>query len=211
MTSRRPPVLAQTLLEWVDPANDALHGDLLEEFALGRSRAWYWRQVMTAAGVAIARPVRAHGLAGLEPAMLGMLMLFLLGFYVVFIVNVTDWLLRFEGVYLFSRMPMWLARWPIAAPVLALAMGWLAGRVISAGGDHRVARVVGFGATTMLCAIAGLQAASDAPVLFMPQFYQQVGTTAAFIAGLLGGVGAAMMAKPRNAPLELATGPASAH
>ena len=33
MITRRPPVLAQTLLEWIDPANDALHGDLLEEFA----------------------------------------------------------------------------------------------------------------------------------------------------------------------------------
>ena len=52
MTPRRPPVLAQTLLEWVDPANDALHGDLLEEFASGRSRLWYWNQVFAAAGVA---------------------------------------------------------------------------------------------------------------------------------------------------------------
>jgi len=62
----------------------------------------------------------------------------------------------------------------------------------------------------MLCAIAGLQAAEELslPVLLLPQFYQQVGTTASFIAGLLGGVGAAMMAKPRSAPLELAAGPA---
>lgn len=206
MTSRRPPVLAQTLLEWVDPANDALHGDLLEEFASGRSRLWYWRQVFAATGVAVARPVRAHGLSGLEPAMLGLIMLFMLGFYVVFVVNVTDWLLRFEGVYVFSRVPAWLARWPLMAPVLALAAGWVLGRVISAGGDHRLARIVGFGATTMLCAIGGLQAAEElsVPVLLLPQFYQQVGTTAAFICGLIGGVGAAMMRKPRNAPLALA-------
>ena len=206
MTRRRPPALAQTLLEWVDPANDALHGDLLEEFASGRSRLWYWNQVLAATGVAVARPVRAHGLSGLEPAMLGLIMLFMLGFYVVFVVNVTDWLLRFEGVYLFSRMPPWLAKWPMLAPVLALTAGWLMGRVVRAGGDHRVARVVGFGATTMLCAIAGLQAAEElsSPVLLLPQFYQQVGTTAAFICGLLGGVGAALMTKARSAPLALA-------
>lgn len=42
------------------------------------------------------------------------------------------------------------------------------------------------------------------PVLLLPRFYQQVGTTAAFIAGLIGGVGAAMMLKPQNAPLALA-------
>lgn len=213
MTPRRPPVLAQTLLEWVDPANDALHGDLLEEFAAGRSRAWYWRQVAAAAGVAAVRPVRAHGLSGIEPAMLGVIMLFMLGFYAVFVVNVTDWLLRFEGVHVFSLVPAWLARWPVLAPVLALGGGWLAGRVCSAGGDHRVARIVGFGGTTMLCAIGALQAAEElsVPVLLLPQFFQQVGTTAAFIAGLLGGVGAALMMKPRNAPLELATGPAPAH
>lgn len=213
MTSRRPPVLAQTLLEWIDPANLALHGDLLEEFAAGRSRLWYWRQVVAAAGVAIARPVRAHGLAGLEPAMLGLIMLFMLGFYVVFIVNVTDWLLRFEGVHVFSRVPAWLARWPVMAPVLALSAGLLAGRMISSGGDHRIARIVGFGATTMLCAIFGLQAAEElsVPVLLLPQFYQQVGTTAAFIAGLIGGVGAAMMVKPRNAPLALANGTTTVH
>ena len=92
------------------------------------------------------------------------------------------------------------------APALALAAGWVLGRVISAGGDHRLARIVGFGATTMLCAIGGLQAAEElsAPVMLLPQFYQQVGTTAAFIGGLIGGVGAAMMRKPGNAPLALA-------
>ncbi len=210
MTSRRPPALAQTLLEWVDPANDALHGDLLEEFAAGRSRAWYWRQVMAAAGVAFARPVRAHGLSGLEPAMLGLIMLLMLGFYVVFIVNVTDWLLRFEGVHVFSRVPAWLARWPVLAPLLALLAGAVAGRVISAGGDHRLARIVGFGATTMLCAIGGLQAAEElsVPVLLLPQFYQQVGTVAAFIAGLIGSLGGAVMARPSDLPLAL--GPTTA-
>lgn len=205
MTPRRPPVLAQALLEWVDPANDALHGDLLEEFAAGRSRLWYWRQVLAAAGIAVSRPVHAHGLSGLEPAMLGLIMLFMLGFYVVFIVNVTDWLLRFEGVHVFSWVPAWMG-WPLVAPLLALSAGLIAGRLISAGGDHRLARIVGFGATTMLCAIGGLQAAEElsVPALLLPQFYQQVGTTAAFIAGLLGGVGAALMKKPGNAPLALA-------
>ena len=58
----------------------------------------------------------------------------------------------------------------------------------------------------MLCAIAALQAAEElsVPVLLLPQFFQQVGTPAAFIGGILGGVGTALMMKPRNAPLELA-------
>ena len=39
MTPRRPPVLAQTLLEWVDPANDALHGDNGDDLLAGGSEA----------------------------------------------------------------------------------------------------------------------------------------------------------------------------
>ena len=49
------------------------------------------------------------------------------------------------------------------------------------------------------------------PVLLLPQFYQQVGTTAAFIGGLIGGVSAALMMKPRNAPLALANGTTTVH
>lgn len=206
MTKRRPPALARTLLEWVDPANHALQGDLLEEFAAGRSRLWYWRQVAAAAGVAAARPVRAHGLSGLEPAMLGLIMFFLLAFYVVFVVNVTDWLLRFEGVDLLSRVPRLIARWPLTTALLAFGAGALLGRAIGAGGDrHRVARIVAFGGTTMLCAVAGLQAVTAAaPSVFLPDVYQQVGTTAAFIAGVIGSLSAALMVPPRRLPLGLA-------
>ena len=43
---RRPPRLASVLLEQFAPGNEALHGDLDEEFSRGRSSAWYWRQVI---------------------------------------------------------------------------------------------------------------------------------------------------------------------
>jgi len=97
MTSRRPPRLAEWLLEWIAPGNDALRGDLAEAMCRSRSHAWYWRQVAAAAGTEVLRPIRADGIAGFEPAVLGLTLVVLLGFYVVFIVNVTDWLFRFEA------------------------------------------------------------------------------------------------------------------
>lgn len=50
MTSRRPPLLATWMLRRliVGPHSEALQGDLLEGWRGGRSKAWYWRQVLIA-------------------------------------------------------------------------------------------------------------------------------------------------------------------
>ena len=48
MTASRPPSAAAWLLEHLGGENEALAGDLLEEFRRGRSAAWYWRQVLVA-------------------------------------------------------------------------------------------------------------------------------------------------------------------
>ena len=47
MTVRHPPRAGNLLLERLGPQNDALIGDLAEEYRSGRSAAWYWRQVLT--------------------------------------------------------------------------------------------------------------------------------------------------------------------
>jgi hypothetical protein len=43
-----------------DPYGESLLGDLLEQFADGRSRQWFWRQALVACGFGIARQVTAH-------------------------------------------------------------------------------------------------------------------------------------------------------
>jgi hypothetical protein len=50
MKSSKPPVLATWVVEHMVPGgrNDALAGDLLEQFSQGRSARWYWRQVFGA-------------------------------------------------------------------------------------------------------------------------------------------------------------------
>jgi hypothetical protein len=50
MREIEPPSLATWMLRHCIPGrrNEALAGDLLEEFRAGRSIAWYWRQVLDA-------------------------------------------------------------------------------------------------------------------------------------------------------------------
>jgi hypothetical protein len=50
MNSSKPPALVTWLVEHLIPGNrnEALAGDLLEQFSQGRSVAWYWRQALIA-------------------------------------------------------------------------------------------------------------------------------------------------------------------
>jgi hypothetical protein len=51
----QPPRLAVALLNRVVPQEEPLTGDLIEEFAAGRSRAWFWRQTVAAVALAAFR------------------------------------------------------------------------------------------------------------------------------------------------------------
>jgi hypothetical protein len=65
MRQSKPPALASWMLEhrlW-GGRNEALAGDLLEEFQRRRSAMWYWRQVLFAIFVSISDAMRVHWLA----------------------------------------------------------------------------------------------------------------------------------------------------
>jgi hypothetical protein len=64
MKSTRPPSIATWVLEHLTfgDRNDALSGDLLEEFQSGRSSGWYWRQVLAAIATSYLREVRTRAL-----------------------------------------------------------------------------------------------------------------------------------------------------
>jgi hypothetical protein len=57
-----PPSTATWLLEHLTPGecNEALAGDLLEEFRNGRSAGWYWRQVVVAIAIGCFRDFFNH-------------------------------------------------------------------------------------------------------------------------------------------------------
>lgn len=71
MTRKNPPAAANWILEHLNPSgkNDALLGDLLEEFRSGRSSGWYWRQALSAVISGFARGLREHWLALLFAAL----------------------------------------------------------------------------------------------------------------------------------------------
>src|ERR1039458_8238022 len=62
MRRGEPPPVSTWLLEHLvpGPRNDALAGDLLEDFRCGRSKTWYWRQVLVAIVLGVSRETRIH-------------------------------------------------------------------------------------------------------------------------------------------------------
>jgi hypothetical protein len=196
---RRRPRLASIILDLLAPGNEALVGDLEEEFSRGRSTAWYWRQVLTAIALQGPLAVRARGLVAAENFVTGIITLVMIGFYAVFVVNVTDWLLRFEGMRMSAWLPNALGPFNGLAFLLTFVLGIAVGRWVAKGHRlHRVASIIAFGGLTMLCAGTALRAVSlavDSPE-FLPAFLSQVGMVAPFVIGLIGGVSAAGFRPP---------------
>lgn len=77
-SDRTPPALANWLLSRLFDAyrRDGLIGDLEEEYRRGRSRAWYWREVLTAVAASRrGRPMRHLAFRALRVLMIaGVLM-----------------------------------------------------------------------------------------------------------------------------------------
>ena len=67
MKPTNPPSLATKLLESLVPqrTSEALAGDLIEQYEGGRSRTWYWQQVLLALVISAGREVRTSKLQAL--------------------------------------------------------------------------------------------------------------------------------------------------
>jgi hypothetical protein len=57
---RKPPAVATRLLLGLGAPDDSVVGDLLEEYQSGRSRLWYWRQVLSAVWLSSLRNTVTH-------------------------------------------------------------------------------------------------------------------------------------------------------
>jgi hypothetical protein len=68
MKRSHPPKLALTLLRRYVPDNEPLVGDLLEEFAVRRSRSWFWRQAFLAILIRSVQPRDREHPLGLSPS-----------------------------------------------------------------------------------------------------------------------------------------------
>ena len=70
MICHRPPIVATWLLQRFVRQDEALTGDMLEEYR-GRSVGWYWRQVLIAIVVATADVLREHKVITVRTILLG--------------------------------------------------------------------------------------------------------------------------------------------
>ena len=86
MSNRTPPRLATLLLALV-AADEALAGDLEEEYRAGRSRAWYWRQVIAAVAVDSVRGFDVHDVFAVQRMPMQIIMLALVSVCAVFTVK----------------------------------------------------------------------------------------------------------------------------
>src|SRR5262245_56796927 len=90
MRSPRPPVVATWFLTefGCSPKNEALIGDLTEEYARGRSRLWYWWQVLVALVAGLIQEVRTHKALATRALITGWL-------FVSLFASLLPWLYRF--------------------------------------------------------------------------------------------------------------------
>ena len=131
MRSSQPPRGATWLLEKFAPKNDALTGDLAEEYCRGRSSGWYWKQVLSAIAVGFISDIRTHKLLALRAIALGHATIYLLFRWVEG--PLTGAYFRFLFSHGLRRSSAWWQHLsfypPTFAPLICLAVsGWLVAR-----------------------------------------------------------------------------------
>lgn len=145
MRSRQIPATAAWLLErfYCGSRNDSLTGDLIEEYQGGRSRAWFWKQVLIAIVVSFSTEIRAHSLLTLRAVATGWAAWYSYAF-------LKGWL--FSGPFfqiLAYRLPLSFGH---AAP--GGVVWWILRLAVWAGSGWLVARLHRDRATTMVLAFS---------------------------------------------------------
>ena len=109
------PVLATWLLRHFASTrmNDALTGDLTEELQSGRSRLWFWRQVLVATLVGLSKDIWSHKLLALRALAVGWLFIR------------AGWVVAVTALVAIPRP----ARFWVAAFFVAAAAGWVVARL----------------------------------------------------------------------------------
>lgn len=90
---RSVPSIARWLLQHFgsSPNNDAIMGDIAEQYAQGRSRIWYWQQVVTAIAISMIRECWNHKLLAGQALVRGWLGLYLCSYLGRLFGNLASW------------------------------------------------------------------------------------------------------------------------
>jgi hypothetical protein len=133
MNLSQPPIVATWLLQHFRSGrrNDSLTGDLIEEYRRGRSRAWYWRQVLMAIVISFSAEIWHHKLLTTRAVVAGWTSLLLLSG----LVRLSPPLSKEDGELLSLVIPFgwWYYHWGY--------WGWLTLCLVSGGSGLMVARL----------------------------------------------------------------------
>src|SRR5262245_110483 len=137
MTIHRPPRLAAWFLKRLGATavEEALIGDLLEEYQARRSPVWYWRQVAAAIVVGALRDLRHHPAVPIGAIVTGLL-----------IIGTPVFLLISTSAAALSNVPLPVPVEIIAQLIIvgaALLSGWIVSRLF---GAHRAIAVLSLAA-----------------------------------------------------------------
>jgi hypothetical protein len=121
-----PPSLATKLLESLVPqrTSEALLGDLIEQYEAGRSRTWYWQQVVLTLVITAGLEVRASKLQAVSAVVIGYLTGASLCYFTTSLAG------RFVGGYMGVSTAYYLVFLPLAFFSFA-ASGWIVRRTHS--------------------------------------------------------------------------------
>lgn len=148
MRSSHPPKTATWLLKKFGCNNEALAGDLIEEYRAGRSAAWYWRQVLTAIPVGLSKEVWGHKLLALRAIATGWSTIYLLEYTVyVPIWRLYSRVLTAYGYGQALSHQHYLSPWTLLYCICAAATGWIVARCHR---GHREAMVLIYLASVQL-------------------------------------------------------------
>jgi len=148
--SRKPPGFATWVLKHFGSANEALAGDIVEEYAQGRSAAWYWRQVLIAVLFSCGNEVRKHKLLTVRSVIVGWTALYASGYAI----NLPVYKLYAKVLTALGLQPPWFwwrhyYTYPLVfLPLIGgLLSGWLVARLQRA---HRTTMVLVYLMTVLL-------------------------------------------------------------
>jgi hypothetical protein len=146
MMSNQPPPIATWMLKHFGcgPDNDAVLGDLAEQYLRKDSALWYWRQAMNAIPVSLFREVRKHKLIAGRALLTGWILWILCGVLIAPLAEpffFGPWRAMFNPVLGGGIMPvplsdsyagyryLYLFLYPIALPLMVgTVSGWLIAR-----------------------------------------------------------------------------------
>ena len=137
------------------PARDMLTGDLVEQYQHGRSRAWYWWQVVVAIATSTLRDLRIHWAIAVRGLVLGWSSAILLGAFVApFLGGPMFRLMNDRGLMMsvWRVHYYWDLNWGFACDT-GLITGWIVGR---AHRPHQAATVLAYASSLVLVSLPGL-------------------------------------------------------